>query len=462
MQTQIKQINEVEYELEIEATAEDLKADFDKALRAQRARTELRGFRPGKVPLSLVKKLYGQAIGEAIGLERVQQVYETEVLESGTYRVLGQPTVTRLDYTPDGDLRAAVRFGVRPAFELKDLKGEQVPRLVHEVSDEEVEKALENLRKKEADLVPVDEPAGPEDYVIADVQGIDEATGMPLIGSKDEDVEFFLGDEDLRPEIRQALLGKKAGDTVQVHLPHDHDHDQVRTADHTHTFRLSVKEVKRRDLPELDEAFVRSVTGDRLDNPDDLRAEIREELNRLWAEKSREFLEELMIERIVDLHPLPVPESVIEVLQEAFVDELREMLGGKIPEGFDVARYREDQREAAIRQARWMFIRDKLIEEDGLQVTEEDRMARYEAIAAGGNFTAEDVRNYYRAQRALMEQLDRQLLDRKVYDALVARFDIVDLDREAYEAELKARSEPETVAAGQPEAGTEPPAAGQG
>jgi len=114
MQTTVNKISDVEYELEIKATAEDLSADLDKAIRSQRGSTTMKGFRPGHVPLSLVKRVHGKALAYGVAENAVQKTYETKVLKAEEYEVLGQPTITDLDYEYEGDLRAVVRFGVRP------------------------------------------------------------------------------------------------------------------------------------------------------------------------------------------------------------------------------------------------------------------------------------------------------------------------------------------------------------
>ena len=121
MRTSIQKISDVEYDLEIKATAEDLAGDLTKAIRQQRGQTTLKGFRPGHVPLSVVKRIYGKSLAYGIAEQHVQNAYEVEIMGDDTYKVLGQPTITDLTYEYDGDLRTVVRFGVRPEFELAVL-----------------------------------------------------------------------------------------------------------------------------------------------------------------------------------------------------------------------------------------------------------------------------------------------------------------------------------------------------
>ena len=112
METTLTKISDVEFELEIRAEAEELKPELDKALKIQRGRTQAKGFRPGKVPMSLVKKLYGEALAYGVAEKHVQEVYEKELLDNDDYAIIGQPTLTELDFSLDSDLRAVIQFGV--------------------------------------------------------------------------------------------------------------------------------------------------------------------------------------------------------------------------------------------------------------------------------------------------------------------------------------------------------------
>lgn len=228
METTVNQVGPAEYELEISATADELNPEIDKALRAQRGRTQLKGFRPGMVPLQMVRKMFGKAIAYGVAEQKVQQAYE-EFVDRSDYDVLGRPKLTKLDYDLDQDLHAAIRFGVRPDIEIKDLSGEKITRLVHQVTDEEIDEEVERRRRREADLVPTEEPIGATDQVALDIQRLDDATGTPVIGEREENVEFFMDDTNLKDELRDALLkDRKEGDVFRVEIGHEgahHEHE---------------------------------------------------------------------------------------------------------------------------------------------------------------------------------------------------------------------------------------------
>ena len=474
METTIKQVSPAEYELEIRATSEELAPDLTKALKAQRAQASMKGFRPGKVPLSLIKKMFGQAIAFQVAEQRVQETYEAEVLAKGEHEVLGPPQLTRLDYEMDRDLDATIRFGVRPEIALKDLSSERLTKLVHAVTDEDVEGEIERLRAREADLVPVEEgaAAGEEDHVLVDLQRLDDASGTPVIGQKEEDVAFFLNDPLLKDELREAVAGKRVGDAFRVNVPHEGEHEGEEAAptsglilppggapskprSHTHPYRVTVKEVKRRELPELDEAFIGEATGGKAQDEEALRRLVRERLEEAWKARSREYLEAKIVERMVALHAdVPVPDPVVETYLDAFVGDVKQQGQGRLPEGFDEAAFREANREEAEQQARWMLLRDRVVKEESLEATEEDLDAYFEEQSSE-ELSADLLRRYYASVPNLMDQVEQQVVNKKVFAALADRFELVEKDREALEEEISARRPAEA-------AGAEAEAAGAG
>ena len=446
MQTTITQVGPVEYELDIKATAEDLAPEFNKALKSQRTRTHLKGFRPGKVPLSIVKKMYGEAIAFGIADKSVQEMYEDLVLDSDEHDVLGQPKITELEYEMDGDLHAVIQFGVRPEIELQDLTGETVDTLVHEVTDEDVDEEIERALEQRADLVPVeDEPIEEADLVVYDLQEVDAATRTPLIGKRDEDQQLYLDDptvddNPLLSALREALVGARPGSAVHFHFEHDKAHDGlVESIEHAHHFEATIKEVKRPETPELDDDFVQEITNDRLDDVEAFRAEVRQQIEDSWEQRAREFLESNIVERMLALHPVPVPESVIELYVDSYLEDIKQRNQGELPDNFPVEAFREANHDEAEKQARWMLIRDAFINAEGLDVSDEDIDAFFEKEAERDeNFTPEKLRQFYESMR-LMDSLEQRLINQNMFDLLAGRFEVVEKDLETVEREAEER-----------------------
>lgn len=435
METTLNKVTPVEYELEIEATAEELEPKLQEALRQKRSQTDMKGFRKGKVPLSLVKKMHGQAIGYGVAEQFVQDAFRDEV-EEGDLDVIGQPTLTALDYELDGDMRAVIKFGVRPEVELADLSGEEISKLVVDIDDEDVEEEVEQMRIEHADLLPVeDEAAAEDDYVIVDLQRIDPSTDTPIIGEKEEDLSFFLDDDRLRDELREAIVGKTAGDTFRVELPEQTPQGEGEMR----LYEVNVKDVKRRDLPPFDEALVHDVTDGQFEDPDAFRAEIRHRLEEGWSDRAREMLQSRIVEKMLDLHSVPVPDSLVEAHLDSFVEQVKQRNDGELPDDFDMQYFRQRQRGDAEKQARWMLIRDAVIDQHGIEVTDDDLQAFFEEQAdEDDQITKQQLEQFYNSMPRLMDRVKQQLLSKKTFALLESQFDIVEKDREAFEAEMEA------------------------
>lgn len=450
METTISKTTPVEYELELHATAEDLEPKLKSALKSQQKEMDVQGFRKGKVPLGLVKKRYGEALGYRVAEEFVQEVFEQEVEENDEIEPLGQPTLSDLDYEVDGDLHAVIRFGARPEVELEDLSSVQIPMLAPTVTEEDVEEEIERLRTEEADLLPLeDEPAGDTDYVNVDLQRIDPSTDTPIIGDKDEDLTFFLDDERLKEELREALVGKKAGDTFRVELPreqpthehegHEHGHEDGRDGE-DRLYEVTVNDVKRRDLPPLDEEFVRRASEGEFVDLEAFREDIRERLQDAWDERAREMVQGEIIDKMLELHPIPVPEPVIEGYLDSFVEQVREENDGELPDDFDEKHFRNRNRRDAEKQGRWMLIRDKIIEEEDIEVTDED-FQQFFADQAQDDVSLREIEQFHHTMPQVMERAEQQILSDKVYDLLLERLDVQAKSRQEFEEEMQEREQ---------------------
>ena len=445
METTISQASPVEYELELTATADDIEPNLNEALKEQRKHMDVQGFRKGKVPLGLVKKMHGEQIGYKVAQEFVQEAFEEEVESNDEIDPLGQPTITELDYALDEDLRAMVRFGVRPEIEIQDASSEELTMLNSEVTDEDVEEEIQRLRTGEADLLPMeDEPAGEENFVNIDLQRIDPQTDTPIIGDKDEDLSFFLDDERLKEELREALLGKTAGDTFRVTLPQAPAQDQApphereRGEEEDRLYEVVVNDVKARDLPPLDEAFVSRLTDGQFEDPDAFRDEVRRQLEQQWEKQSREMVQAEIIDKMLELHPVPVPESVIETYLDSFVNQVKQENDGELPPDFDKEHFRNQNRRDAEKQGRWMLIRDKVVDNEDIEVDDEDLQDFFSKQAQGDDeVDAQQIKQFYRQMPQMMDRVKQQILSDKVYDLLIERFDVQEKTREEFEEEMQ-------------------------
>ena len=446
MQTDVRALNEVDYVLDVTVPAEDLQPQIDAALRRERAQMNLKGFRPGKVPLNVVKKMVGPQVSIQVAEQAIGEAYRTAVAENDEYEPLGQPRLTDLAFDldkPDEPLKATVQFGVRPAFSLADLSGVPVTRVVRAFTDEDVEADLQ--RRRDLAATEEDTPEGTqiaaEHVAMVDIQPVDEAG--EATGVKQNAARIVMANPDLRPEMVEALTGLTIGDETTVELPHlhgpheGHDHD-----DHIDRYKLTVVDVLQRVVPEVDADFVKSQTNGETEELDDLKGQIREELERSWAGRANQALEQKMVEQFVLGHreSVQVPGTLTEAALDAMFEDVRKQFEGQIPPTFDFDAWRDENRQQAEDQVRWLLIKDQLIEDEGLEVSDEDFEAEF-AKLAGDGMDADLVKQYFSSQPQLLEQMSDQLLNQRVFSALEGRFDVVERSAEEIRAEAEARRE---------------------
>ncbi|TDI69032.1 MAG: trigger factor [Bacteroidetes bacterium] len=437
MQTSVNKVTEVEFELEITATAEDLSPDLEKAIRAQKGRTTMKGFRPGHVPISLVKKVYGKSLAYGVAENAVQKTYEDQILKADEYDVLGQPTITDLTYEYEGDLRAVVKFGVRPDISLADFSSLTIYKLQHEVTEEEIQKEIDNVRAGRAELVPEDGPVTEDSVVTVDMQRLDADSQTPVVGEKQDGVSVLMSDENVLAPLKDALLGKSSGDTTNAVFPGPADDPDPRH------YQVSVVAVKRRELPEFDDELVSELTSERLSTADEMREEMRRQLEDGWKRRGKDLFESDIVSKTIEIHEFSVPGSVVDMYLDSFVSDLKSQGEGKLPPHFDEDQFRELRKEEAMKQASWMFVRDKIIAVQKLEVTDHDR-DEYLERTAGDGMDLDTIKKYYRAVPNMQEQLDQRLLSDKVFEWIGSQLTIEEKDLETYR-ELTKEAETETA-----------------
>lgn len=438
MQTTITALNSVEFELTLSAPAEVMRPRFEALLKKQRKSIALKGFRPGKTPLQVIEKMYGPAFAQEFALEEVQQAFNTEVLDNPAYRVIGRPALYTLEYDGTAGLSATLRFGVQPSFDFSTLSEVQIDRLIIPDQTEELERVLTSLQDAQADLTPAPEGTelSEEWSAVLDLYIVNEETDTLPEKPNEAGTRVRLSNPEVQPELKEALMGKKVGDTFRVTLTHDVPHgDHSHT--HTHLYHIEVKDVVSETPAPLDDALAAKVSDGRLETLEDLRADILKDLNGQWEKRQRDHLETEFVQKLPAAYPVEVPFSATELFLDAFVKDVKAKL--KEGEPFDEESYRRSMVRQAITQARWMLIRNALMDLEQVEVTEED-INEFFTEQAGGQLDPALFRRFYE-QAKMMDQVESQIQSRKLFAALVERVKINDITLDELRAAMDARAD---------------------
>lgn len=407
MEVTVHTLSEVSREVEIVATQEDLREHFEKAYEEYRKKIEIRGFRKGKAPIDIVKKLYADLIEQDALQEIATALYRQAVLEK-QLRPIGDPVLSDMDYRKGTEFRFKIRYDVRPSIALKEYKGIPVRKLVHTVTEDEIEKEMERLLRMSSTLEPAEAATGPDFVVTATMQDLDES-GTPLIGRKSENLRFYLADEQLEQPFKDALKNATVGMDPRVQFQHAH-------GDHTHSVnsRLSVTKIERVVLPVLDDAFVAKVTKDKIKSVEELRTNIRKDVHDYWRSKSERQVLNDLIGEIIRRHEFEVPESLVRSVLESLLEEVKQdSPDKKLPGDFNVEQFFEQNRAYAAAQSRWALLREEIIKAESLTAEDADleKLAAQESERV--KIDKERLVNYYKTSE--------QIKDRIIGDKLIAR-----------------------------------------
>ncbi len=419
MDISVKEITSVDKQLTLTAQREELQENFDQAYKRYKGQITLPGFRPGKVPLSMIKKRFGTEIEYEEINKWVQKVFEKDVVPE--YNPVGETEMIDMKWEND-ELEVVFKIGTRPEVELKDLKKIKVNKMVHDVTDEEVDEEVERTLEREGNWEEVDEKASEESKLIVDVISLDEE-GNPVEGEEDKDQEIDLRQEGAK-EFVKSLKGKKAGDVVDMELGEGKEKDR---------FRVTIKKVQKLHKAEMDEEFIKKNSNGEARTEDEFRSYIKSQMQQYYDQTSSDLFKNDVAEAMVDAHEFEVPEAFIEQVSGSYVEQLKQRQGGQLPPNFDEVVYKEEMRDRAIRESRWYFISQKLQETfEDIEIKPEDIDEFIGIEAARYGASPEQLKSYYAQNPNMLEQLRSSIRENKVFEKLEDEVKITEVDKEKY------------------------------
>src|SRR3954452_25302328 len=324
VKTTITELPESRVRVEAEVPAEEVERSIQRAARELGRDLRMPGFRKGKVPPPVVIQRLGR---ESIADEAIRGQlgrWYVDAIDAANIHPVGEASVDLGDLPPEGQpLTFTIEIGVRPTATLGTYKGVEVPRREPGGDEEAVEAQLQELREQVARLETVEEPAGESDFIVMDYRGT--LDGVPFEGGEARDQLIELGSGRLVPGFEEQLTGAKAGDerTVKITFPEDYGADELKGRDAE--FAVTVNEVKRKELPELDDEFASDAAV--FDTLDELREDIRTKLREADESRVESEFREAVLDAVVSEATVEVPEALVEARAREMWDRMMHTLG---------------------------------------------------------------------------------------------------------------------------------------
>ena len=420
-----EQMNPCKREMAIEIPADVVSTESDAVLARYQKLARVPGFRKGKVPASIVRQRFAEEIkGEIV--EALVPRYFRQETQKQNLQPVSQPRVTDLHLHQGEPLTFKASFEILPDFKVAAYDDIRIERLPTEVTEEEVERALNNLRQRQATYIPVeDERALADgDFAVVGFKGTpkdDEPDAKPV---EVDEVMVEIGGEDTIPEFNQNLRGAKPGEQRNFEVKYADDFADKRLAGKTMTYEVDVKGIKTRSIPELNDDFAKEL-GAELTTLDELRNRLRENMRAEKLHEAEHRGKDQIVEELVKRNDFPVPDAMLDQQIDLRLERgLRALAaqGMKTEDmkRMDFGRLRAGQRESALREVKASLILEQIADQEKIEVGDEEFEHELQALASQSKQTIEQVRARL-TQDGGLDRIRHRIRNEKTLDSLYRR-----------------------------------------
>lgn len=397
--------------LQVSVPADRVRQAEKKALKYYSANARLPGFRPGKAPEAVVRRRFGDAIRQTMLEELIRESWDV-ALKAESLKPIAEPHIHNLKFEDGQDLEFEFHVDVRPDVVLKKAGGFKVARTVKPVADEQVEERLRDLQERKASWLPVEgtqpTPGQMVRMEVAPLEGDTPGASQPYT--------MVLGEGRAIPDVEEKVMGLLPGQTVDadVRFPEDHPDEAKRGT--SRRVRIALHEVKRQELPPLDDAFAREI-GD-FETLDALRGALRKDLEQDASHEADSRVRQELLNQIYQTNDVPAPVSLVNRLIQGY------MKAYEIPEE-RFEQFAQEFRPVAEQQVRRELVLDAVVEGQNLQATEKEIDERVAALAASRNMPVGQL--YAQLEKAgRLRELERSLTEEKAFAWLLQQSTVTD------------------------------------
>jgi trigger factor len=358
-------------ELDLEIPADEVTKKLESVAKEFARVARVPGFRPGKAPVSLIRRRFAEDIKGEVVQSLVPERVEKAVTEQKLTPV-SQPQVEKLDFTEGQPIKFRAVFEVLPEFELGNYKDLELEMPTMDITDDDVTKTLEEMRERAAAFAPVEgRPAENGDYVQLKLTGTPEGGGDPI---QADSVLCHIGAEETMEPFNENLRGANTGDHKNFDVAYPADYPDAKLAGKTYHYAVEVLGIKNKKLPELNDEFAKDVSD--AATLDELKTKVRESLEHQRDHKHKELLREKVLAAVVKLHDFPVPESLVQHQMDVRLERVVRSLAaqGVDPRAVNVdwVTLRSRQQERASDDVKAELIVDRIASAENIDVTDEE------------------------------------------------------------------------------------------
>ena len=399
MSVQVENLEKNMAKLTIEVPAEELEKAIQAAYMKQKGKIALPGFRKGKVPRHMIEKMYGVEIFyEDAANELISNEYPKAVDESGL-DIVSRPTVDVTQIEKGKPFIFTAEVAVKPEVTLGKYMGVQVTKIDTSVTEEEVDAEVEKERESNARTITVeDRPVADGDTAVIDYEG--SVDGVPFEGGKGENHSLVIGSHSFIDTFEDQLIGKNAGDEVEVNVTFPEDYHAADLAGKPAVFKVKINEIKAKELPELDDDFAQDVSE--FDTLAEYKESVKTKLQERKEAAAKRDKEEEAINKIIEKSEMEIPDAMVETQVASMMNDFA---GRMSQQGLTMEQYmkftgmtaeklQEQMKPEAVKRIQTSLVLEKIAKEENIEVSDEDVEAEVVRMAEMYGMEADKLKEY--------------------------------------------------------------------
>lgn len=419
MKVDAEELSPTKKRIQVEVPPPQVKEAVETLYRDLNKRVKIKGFRPGKTPRDVLERHYGDYIKEQAISHLINETYP-QAISQESLEPISPPTIDTGELTAESPFTYSAVVEVRPNIEVTGYKGLRLKRKKEKVTSKEVQGELERLRMMHSHLEPVEgrDHVQKGDIVLLDFQGL--LDGRPLRDGKAENYSLEVGSGSMVPGFEEGLIEKKTGVLEEIAVVFPDDHPRVDLAGKEVTFQVTVKEIRRRILPALDDDFAKDV-GDYQDL-DALKDRIEKDLEGAKEHRLTEELREAAIDQLLQANPVEIPSYLVERRTDELLQDLKLRMAAQKQElpPEDEGKAREEYQKVAEREVRTSLLLEEIGRQESIEVKPEEVEERLQKMASVYQRPLEELQQNSSLKATVQRALERE----KVLDFIIAEAEV--------------------------------------
>ena len=430
MQVNVEQLSSVKKKISFEIPVERVTAEIDKVFSGVRKRAVIPGFRKGKAPQGLIRKTYKDQVEGDVVKNLFNESY-FKYLQDNSINPVAYPVIDAEALVEGSPFKYTATIEVYPEVSVNQYEGFEVVKEKFSPDETAVDNRIQQMRDNLAQLKPVEEerPARTGDFAIIDFDGF--VDGQPLQGGDAKDHQLELGSNSFIPGFEEQVAGMKVGEQKRIKLAFPEQYQAAELAGKPVEFDVTLKEIKVKVVPELDDAFAQEF-GD-FKTLDELRAKVGETLEKQERERIEREFKDSLIKALIEKNDFELPDTMVDRQLSSMLENTKQRLQYQNLSlemmGMDESRYKEQFRSVAENQVKGALLLHELAEKVGTEVSESDIEARLGKIAEESGQDYARISAYYLKSADAKSSLEEQIREEKVLDLIAAKARVTEKDK---------------------------------